>query len=341
MPVLSSTVSKVSNTQERPHPAVGVSSTELVGPHLKMVEADLLDLPAIQPPELQRAVAAIVAAGGKRLRPMMSLLTSGMFGNLENQRAIHVAAAVEMLHTATLVHDDLIDGSLVRRGAATLNAAWTPITTVLTGDYLMAYAAGLAARGQNVRVMDLFAETLGIVVGGEMRQAFTDVARRRTRDDYEQRIYDKTASMFVLAVVSAGQLAGANDDQLNALRSFGRLFGNAFQIIDDVLDFTGDQATVGKPVGSDLRRGLVTLPTICYIEQHGEQDLACALEGKCTPTEMDEIVARIRTSGAVDKAIGEARNMAQEAVQCLDVFQESPYRDALAQIALQQVARNR
>lgn len=341
MQVLSTPVHAFAQPLRKVDAPLPIRPHELVARQMSQVEETLLALPDVQPVELQRAVAAIVASGGKRIRPLISLLVSGMLGGLQDKHSVSVAAACEMLHTATLVHDDLIDGSLVRRGAATLNAQWTPITTVLTGDYLMAYAAGLAARGQNVRVMDLFAETLGVVVSGEMRQAFTDAARRRTREDYEQRIYSKTASMFVLAVASAGVLHGVSEAQYKALRDFGRLFGNAFQIIDDVLDFTGDQATVGKPVGSDLRRGLITLPTICFLEQHGDQDMQCALAGQCSDVEYDAIIARIRASGAVQTAINEARELSYQARRALDAFPDSAYRAALLHIAEQQISREK
>jgi geranylgeranyl pyrophosphate synthase len=314
---------------------------ELVAPQLALVEETLLSLPDMHPASLRKAVETIVASGGKRLRPLMTLLVAGMFGNLNERKVIDVAAAVEMLHTATLVHDDLIDGSLVRRGAATLNAAWTPVTTVLTGDYLMAFAARLAARGHNVRVMDIFAETLGIVVGGELRQAFTDWARRRTRADYEQRIYAKTASMFVLAVTSAGVLSGASDAHIRALNEFGTQFGNAFQVIDDVLDFTADQNKLGKPVGSDLRRGLITLPTICYIEANAGIDMSCALAGECSSEQYDDLIERIRKSDAIGEAINEARIMAERAKRALEIFPDSPYRAELIALTESQVAREK
>jgi geranylgeranyl pyrophosphate synthase len=310
------------------------NANELVGTQLSQVEALLLDLPPIYPTNLLEAVRTIVASGGKRLRPTIALLVAGMYGKESDVHAKHVASAVEMLHTATLVHDDLIDGSLVRRGAATLNAAWTPASTVLTGDYLFAYAAGLASLADSVRVMSIFSETLGIIVGGELRQQFTDWARRRTREDYTERIYAKTASMFVLATTATGVVVGANDEEMTLLRQFGRNLGLAFQIMDDVLDFTGEQATVGKPVGSDLRRGLITLPTICYIETNPNDPLLpCALEGNCSGETYAQLVKRIRESSAINRAIDEAKNYAREAKNNLSVFAESPFRKVLYEIA--------
>lgn len=302
---------------------------ELVKRQLDEVEATLRQLPDLQPPALREAVEQIVAGGGKRIRPVISLLIAGMLGKLDNPRAVSLASAVEMLHTATLVHDDLIDGSLVRRGAKTLNAVWTPAATVLTGDYLFAVAANLAARTGSVRVMSIFADTLGVIVAGELQQQFTDYALRATRDDYYRRIYNKTASMFVLAATAAGVIAEADEAQLTALHDYGRDLGLAFQVMDDVLDFTGEQAAVGKPVGSDLRRGLITLPTICYLEAHGVDGMECALHGECDPQTYDRIVAQIRASEAIPCSLGEAEVIAQNAKRALLIFPDGDYRAAL------------
>jgi len=302
---------------------------ELVRPQMTVVEAKLRHLPDIQPQALREAVQRIVASGGKRIRPVISLLIAGMMGQGDNPRAIDLASAVEMLHTATLVHDDLIDGSLVRRGAATLNAAWTPAATVLTGDYLFSVAAGLASRTNNVQVMSIFSDTLGVIVGGELQQQFTDFALRATRDDYYRRIYNKTASMFVLAGTATGVICGATDEQYTALHDYGRDLGMAFQVMDDVLDFTGEQSSVGKPVGSDLRRGLITLPVISYIETHGNAGMECALQGECDPQTYDRIIAQIRESDAIDLALSEADGIAKNAKQSLMIFPDNAYRAAL------------
>ena len=306
------------------------------------VEATLLNLPDLQPPELRQAVKAIVGSGGKRIRPSIALLIAGMFGTQNADRIVDLASAVEMLHTATLVHDDLIDGSLMRRGISTLNATWTPAATVLTGDYLFATAAGLAARTGNVRVISIFAETLGVIVAGELQQQFTDWASRTTRDDYFRRIYAKTASMFVLASTAAGVLSDASDAQFAALLDYGRDIGMAFQIMDDILDFTGEQAAVGKPVGSDLRRGLITLPTICYLESGVQDNLVeCALRGDCDQQTYDHLVARIRHSGAVESALAEARKIAASAKRALADFPVSPYRATLMDLADYTLQRNK
>ena len=312
----------------------------LVHFELAEVETLLRALPDLQPESLRHAVEIIVSSGGKRIRPTIGLLIAGMLDKM-GPPAIHLAGAAEMLHTASLVHDDLIDGAMVRRGAATLNAAWTPAATVLTGDYLFAYAAGLAAKTNSVRVMSIFAETLGVIVGGELQQQFTDVALRRTREDYYRRIYAKTASLFVLATTAMGVVAEASEAEIEALRQFGHQLGNAFQVIDDILDFTGDQASIGKPVGSDLRRGLITLPTIYYAELHGaDEKLTCALVGECDPATYDALISSIRNSDAIPAALGEARKMAEAAKHALAPFPANAYRDALLLLTDYTVSRS-
>jgi geranylgeranyl pyrophosphate synthase len=288
------------------------TAADLVGPSLKHVEAVIHDLPDVEPDGLRKAVEVILNSGGKRIRPTIALLV------------------VEMLHTATLVHDDLIDGSLMRRGAATLNAAWTPAATVLTGDFLFAYAAKLASQANSVVAMSIFADTLCVMVAGELRQGFSSWEIRSTHDDYLRRIYAKTASMFVLATTAMASVCGASARQTEALREFGREFGMGFQIIDDVLDFTGEQRIVGKPVGSDLRRGLITLPTLRYAESHAsDPDLPCALRGECDRATYDRLIDRIGRSSAIEAARLEAAAAGQRAIRALRVFPEGPHRAAL------------
>ncbi len=322
-----------------PRNAIAEAQT-LIHDDLMQVEQHLRALPGLQPESLRNAVEIIVASGGKRIRPIITLLVAGMMGHAQSSRLIYLASAAEMLHTSSLVHDDLIDGSLVRRGAATLNAVWTPAATVLTGDYLFSYAAGLAAKTNSVRVMSIFADTLGVIVGGELQQQFTDFALRSTREDYYRRIYAKTGSLFVLATTAAGVLTDATEAQIHSLDDFGRELGNAFQVVDDILDFTGDQASVGKPVGSDLRRGLITLPTIYYKERHADDtDLDCALKGECEPEVYDTLISKIRHSDAIRAAADEAATMATNAKHALGAFPHNAYRDALMDLADYTVSR--
>ncbi len=216
-------------------------------------------------PDLGAAIEHLLSSGGKRIRPAVALLTGSMLGGSVDKLVI-LGAAIELLHTATLVHDDLIDGAILRRGITTLNAQWMPAATVLTGDFIFARAAKLAAETDSIPVMHLFAETLATIVNGELTQLFSSRGLV-SKEDYLLSIHAKTASMFELATAAAALLSPVDNDTVEDLRTFGYDIGMAFQIVDDVLDFTGEQATVGKPVGSDLRQGLITLPALYYFEE--------------------------------------------------------------------------
>jgi len=265
-------------------------------------------------PDLGVALHHLLSSGGKRVRPAVALLTGGMLG-ADLERLITLGAAIELLHTATLVHDDLIDGALLRRGIATLNAKWSPAATVLTGDFVFARAAKLAAETDSVPVMRIFAETLATIVNGEITQLFTSRGLA-SRDDYYRRIYAKTASMFELATAAAAMLSPVSEAVVEDLRGFGYDIGMAFQIVDDVLDFTGEQATVGKPVASDLRQGLITLPALYYLEAHPEDDdmQLFLQENKYSDQSLERLVAAIRKSGAIDQALDEARTFVERAL---------------------------
>ena len=245
------------------------------------------------------------------------------------------------MHNATLVHDDLIDGALLRRGTATLNSIWGKGATVLAGDYLFAHAAGFAAETENVRVVQIFAETLRIICDGELCQLFSSGQWEQPKDTYYTRIFAKTASLFASATRSAGVLAEASADLEQALYDYGYHLGMAFQIVDDILDFTGDESVLGKPVGSDLRQGIVTLPFFYYLETHPEPASVLALlQGQAGRDDMAGVVAAVRTSGAIDQAAQEAHCFSEQAKTDLSLLPAGKYRDALLDLADFVVARH-
>ena len=291
-------------------------------------------------PDLGAALDHLLSSGGKRVRPAVALLTGGMLG-ADPGRLIILAAAIELLHTATLVHDDLIDGALLRRGMPTLNAHWTPAATVLTGDFIFARAARLAAETASVEVMRAFAETLSVIVNGEITQMF-DHRGIPTRENYFQRIYAKTASMFELATTAAAILSPGGEEVIESVRTFGYEIGMAFQIIDDVLDFTGEQDTVGKPVASDLRQGVITLPTIYYREAHPEdQDVEVLASGNYfDETRLTRLITAIRQSEAIQAAITEARQFVYRGLDALSDLPENVEHQALENLARYIVRRH-
>ena len=250
------------------------------------------------------------------------------------EKLITLGAAVELLHTATLVHDDLIDGALLRRGMPTLNARWSPPATVLTGDFLFARAAKLAAETDHLALMNLFAETLATIVNGELTQMFSSRGLIN-RNNYYERIYAKTASLFEMTSHASAMVSPANESTAEYMRDFGYQIGMAFQIVDDILDFTGEQLAVGKPLGSDLLNGLVTLPAIYYAEANpNDPDVLTLPTGGWTNAEnMTRLVEKIRNSNAPIKSMEEAQKHIDHALQILDKFDIGSERDSLESLA--------
>lgn len=301
---------------------------------IKEVEALMrAQVDAQQHPDLKAALEHLLSAGGKRIRPTLSLLVGHMLGG-SHEKLVTLGAAIEMLHTATLVHDDLIDGALLRRGIPTLNARWSPAATVLTGDFLFARAAKLAAEVDYLSVMKLFAETLATIVGGELTQMFA-AHGSLNRENYYQRIYAKTASLFEMSTLAAAMVSTEDETIRQAMKTYGYETGMAFQIVDDILDYTGEQTAVGKPLGSDLLNGLVTLPAIYYAEARPDDpDVRALPEGGWTDSaRVQRLVERIRSSPAIEQAMQEARAHVHRAIDALLPFHPSTERDALEELA--------
>jgi geranylgeranyl pyrophosphate synthase len=318
------------------HGETDLSAVPFISPvteEIKLVEDRMRTQADESHPDLRAALDHLMAAGGKRVRPTLGLLVGNMLG-APVERNVTFSAAVELLHTATLVHDDLIDGALLRRGMATLNARWSPPATVLTGDFLFARAAILAAEVNHLPLMKLFSETLATIVNGELTQMFTSRGLIN-RDNYYKRIYAKTASLFELTTRGAAMVSPVNEDAIEAMRDFGYQIGVAFQIVDDILDFNGDQNTVGKPLGSDLLNGLVTLPAIYYAEINPDDpDVLSLPNGGWTNNEnMTRLVENIRSSSCTKKAMVEAEQHVDRALARLSDFDHCVERDALESLA--------
>ena len=284
-------------------------------------------------PDLRSALEHLLTAGGKRIRPTLGLLVGNMLGAPE-EKLITLGASVELLHTATLVHDDLIDGALLRRGMPTLNARWSPAATVLTGDFLFARAAKLAAETDYLPLMKLFSETLATIVNGELTQMFSARGVIK-RSNYYERIYAKTASLFEMSALAAAMVATEDEGTRESIKSFGYEVGMAFQIVDDILDFTGDQSTVGKPIGSDLLNGLVTLPAIYFAEANPRNaDVLSLPEGGWKETaRVQRLVDAVRQSRAIEQSMEEARQAVRRALNSLEDAPACPEREALEDLA--------
>jgi geranylgeranyl pyrophosphate synthase len=321
---------------------------------LELVEQKLREPVHLDYPQLTDVLHTLLDSGGKRLRPGLAMLSAGFYAEkIDRDKLISLAASVEMLHTATLVHDDLIDGALLRRGNTTLNARWNTGATVLTGDYLFARAAALAAETDHVRVMAIFADTLMTICTGELRQIFdrhnlprldSEEAWQAALERYDQRIHAKTASLFAAATEAAAVLGGASEGETAALREYGLALGMGFQIIDDVLDFQGDEQILGKPVGSDLQEGIVTLPVLHYLREHPDDErLAIVAQGVGRRPGNDrlirEVVEAIRESGAVGLAMERAQRFIAASQAALAALPENEFRAMMHALADYTISR--
>jgi len=280
-----------------------------------------------------------VLAGGKRLRPAFVTLTGKLFSR-DTSPFVHLGTAVEMLHTATLIHDDIVDQSALRRGRRTLHTVWPVREAVLAGDHLLAQAAALVAALRRPAVLEVFAETLCAICAGQIRQTSAEEGRRRSREEYLRSIEAKTASLIIGALEMGGLLADASADQIAALRDFGHGFGLAFQIADDVLDLSGDEVALGKPPGSDLRQGVITLPTLCHLERGEDEDVCAVLAGRTDTDAVDAAIAAIRASGAIDAALAEGRLHAREGQRALGGLPDNAFRRILHCLADYVVGRD-
>jgi geranylgeranyl pyrophosphate synthase len=306
----------------------------LVRPGLERVHASLADLAATDDHVLGPMLSTVLPGGGKRLRPALSLVI-GRLGSVDLDTLNHMAVGVELLHTASLVHDDIVDDSDTRRGAATLYARVGNALAVMVGDYLFSQAARECVATGDLRVVRLFAETLGAMARGQIGEANSHLSGHHawqtlTRDDYFRTIWGKTASLFVLACQGTGLLVGLAAAQVDGLRRYGENLGLAFQVVDDILDFTSTEQELGKPVGSDLRQGTITLPVI-LLRDGGEVDgqYRTAFESD----DVDLQVRLVQQSGAITSAYAEAEALVARARQALEVLPSGTERDALDALA--------
>lgn len=257
---------------------------------------------------------------GKRLRPALTLLTGHSFV-YDAERLIHMATSVELFHIATLVHDDIVDKAQLRRGVPTVNQLHGHNIAVLLGDYVFARAAEMVCSTGNLQVVTLFAQTLGIISKGELQQNFSSSESRCQKQHYFEWIGNKTASLFRMACESGAILGRAPSDAVNAMREYGWNIGLAFQIIDDILDFTGQESEMGKPVGSDLLQGALTLPVILLLERYpDDKKLRNALDGKRAEMDIKQIAEMVINSKVIDECYSIASSYSSRALQSIQPF---------------------
>ena len=271
--------------------------------------------------------------GGKRIRPALTLL-SGKFYNYNLNCLLPMATAVEIMHTATLVHDDAIDNSLVRRGRPTINKVWDDDKAILLGDYLIAKSEELAATTRNLRVIKLLAQTLMTITSGELAQSFSAFNLEQTRQHYLHRIISKTASLFSLATESGAILSQAPEKSVKALKEYGYNLGIAFQIVDDIMDLIGTEAEMGKPVGSDLAQGTLTLPAMLLLERYPEDNPVKELfQNRDRQKNTKLAIELVRSSSIIQECYTVASDYCAEACRNLNLLPDNASRRSLINLA--------
>lgn len=312
----------------------------LIADDMQAMDAVIARRLSTEVPLVSQVSQYIIAAGGKRLRPALLLLMCGALGYRGEQR-FNLAAVVEFIHTATLLHDDVVDESALRRGRATANAAFGNPASVLVGDFLYSRAFQMMVEAGDMRIMQTLAEATNIIAEGEVLQLMNMHDASLSEEGYLRVIRSKTAKLFEASARLAALLAQAPADIELACADYGQALGTAFQVIDDVLDYDGDAGEMGKNLGDDLREGKATLPLIIAMQRGtaGEQaTIRQAIETGGTE-QLAEIVAIVRKTGALQATRDAAAAEAQRAVQALAALGVNPYAGALLQLASQLLQR--
>ncbi|MGB2814937.1 MAG: polyprenyl synthetase family protein [Dehalococcoidales bacterium] len=308
---------------------------------LAQVKEYLRSIIKVDFPWLSEQLDYVVGGGGKGIRPALTLL-SGKFYQYNLQYLMPMAGSVELMHTATLIHDDAIDKSVSRRGRATIYKLWGEEPAILLGDYLFAKAGEFVADTHNPRVIKLFSQTLATISSGELNQFFSAYNLKQTREQYFKKISGKTASLFSLSTSSGAILSEAPEKSVKTLGDYGHHLGIAFQIVDDILDFIGTEEELGKPVGSDLTQGTLTLPAMLLLERYPEDNpVKRRFENRDDQDNIKQAIEMIRNSPIVDECYIVASEYSARACQDLNELPENSSREALFELAKYVVARKK
>lgn len=293
-------------------------------------------------PRIPEVTAHLVDAGGKRVRPMLTLAAARLCG-YEGDNHHKLAATVEFIHTATLLHDDVVDESAQRRGRPTANLLWDNKSSVLVGDYLFARSFQLMTATGSLRVLDILADAAATIAEGEVLQLTAAANLETTEDIYLKVVRGKTAALFSAAAEVGGVIADASDAQVEALRNYGDAVGIAFQIADDLLDYGGDTSATGKNLGDDFRERKLTLPVIKAVTKADGEERAfwkrTIEKGDQQDGDLDHALALIAKHGTMDATRAQALGWSATAKDALTVLPDHPLRDMLSELADYVVAR--
>ncbi|MGN1394663.1 MAG: polyprenyl synthetase family protein [Succinivibrionaceae bacterium] len=275
----------------------------------------------------------LISNGGKRIRPRVSILIAGLLNIIDKQEILNFSASIEILHTATLMHDDVIDNSSLRRGKKSTNEKFGNTLAVLGGDFLFTKAYELILSSANTRILKEISSTMQILVQGEMEQMSNIANNFISEETYMRTIYSKTSVLFELSAKIIGIFAESNQNTINSLASYGKAIGNAFQITDDILDYTSDNSTLGKQIGDDLSENKTTLPIIYAIDSlkntPNYNSLLSAIENK----DINTIVKYITQTNADKRCLEKAQKEISIAIDSLNNFQNNEYKTALIELA--------
>ncbi len=314
---------------------------------LELVSQDMLEVDRVIAQRLDSGVPLvgevaryIISAGGKRLRPVLLLLTCGALGYTGPQRH-NLAAVVEFIHTATLLHDDVVDESTLRRGRPTANESFGNPASVLVGDFLYSRAFQMMVDANSMRVMQVLADATNVIAEGEVLQLMNMHDASLDESGYLRVIRSKTAKLFEASARLGAILAGQPAAVEEACATYGQALGTAFQVIDDVLDYDGNTVEMGKNLGDDLREGKATLPLILAM-QHGSQAQAKLIResietGSVGP--LQEVIRIVRETGALELTRAAASSEAQRAIDATALLPDNPYRQAMQGLASQLLSR--
>ena len=285
------------------------------------------------------AMEQILDAGGKRLRPALVFLSAGLGPARRTDDVYRAAMAIEFIHNATLIHDDLIDGAPTRRGLRTIHETLGPNPAIIIGDYYFAKGANLMSQIGNPDIDAVLSQTVMTICFGEMLQLTSQRRYDQSLDEYYAKIERKTAVLLAASTFCGGVLGGLEDQQVEAIRRFGRLLGMSFQIADDVLDYLATEEEVGKPVGNDLKQGTVTLPLMLARQANNGRLDAVLAKPVLDDNDYAEVVRLVRGSSGIDESYAYAKTFGDKARAELRAFPPSAYRDALESLTYYVVGR--
>jgi octaprenyl-diphosphate synthase len=306
----------------------------LVAADMRRVNEIILSRMQSKVPLIPELAGHIIAAGGKRLRPMLTLATARLCGH-EGDRHLGLAASVEFIHTATLLHDDVVDESALRRGHETANAIWGNQASVLVGDFLFTRAFQLMVEDGSLEVLDILSTASALIAEGEVAQLITSNDTTTTEQAYLDVIRGKTAQLFAAAARVGAVVAERPRAEADALESYGMNLGTAFQLVDDALDYAARQADLGKTVGDDFREGKITLPVILAFMRGSENERRfwrrTLEDGAQEETDLAEAIRLIERHGTIADTLARARHYGAIARDALGLFPDHPIKRALAE----------